>query len=657
MMKTNIFLLFSVCLLMVMTVSGSPGEEHIDVYGIGSSLVAPLFQQYFYSWVVLRPQTHFDYQSASSQVGIDVMISPNITRVWGGTELLLTEAQKEEAKQNGKDLIFFPAAISPVTPFPNMRSLRAATRKADFQLSLTPRALALIYTGDIIHWNDPLIVATNPDLQSVNEEIRVVIRSEPSGTTLIFQTALVSFLEPGEWPFGNASNVWTPEMKAKVGSRLIQSPPGGSGPIAEVLTTNFTICYAAEILVTQSGAGANYFNLSYGNTTVNVAKGMLETGNIVTFDQVTNELQNVELPPNCWPIYGVSYILFNTNYTGYTKKDCKPNGEAARFFIWILTTPAASRSALDLDFVAVQGKVNPKVVDMFLHLQCAGEPLIGNDFIDQRKEAVWNAMLILGMVSALVPTLIFVGTLVTKQGVNRLGYSFTLSTLGGAILLLMSVILFYLVPNNDSVCILRTWFVGIGNVLLIVPVATQVFFLTLTIYRSKTASQSQLTFGQILMPIILFVGLQCIILICWVAIDPYSSTVVVINQYERTAYYICSSDNNWIWFGLEIAFFALLLLMAFILNWYARNTSLTQLHYVTWMGFTVYNLLMFLVILVPILAGFDPPEALQYFVVTMGLIYPALFTCLSLYGPIFLPNLFRGLPGISNLRSSSKTEP
>ncbi|NLE10701.1 MAG: extracellular solute-binding protein, partial [Actinobacteria bacterium] len=54
------------------------------------------------------------------------------------------------------------------------------------ELKLDPETLAGIFLGSIGTWNDPALVALNPDVELPDQAIQVVHRSDSSGTTSIF---------------------------------------------------------------------------------------------------------------------------------------------------------------------------------------------------------------------------------------------------------------------------------------------------------------------------------------------------------------------------------------------------------------------------------------------------------------------------------------
>ena len=80
------------------------------------------------------------------------------------------------------------------------------------ELKLDSDTLAAIFLGKITKWNDPAIVALNPDAKLPASEIQTVHRSDSSGTTNGFTSYLTAVSEdwkagPGKgkeikWPVG-----------------------------------------------------------------------------------------------------------------------------------------------------------------------------------------------------------------------------------------------------------------------------------------------------------------------------------------------------------------------------------------------------------------------------------------------------------------------
>jgi len=119
-----------------------------------------------------------------------------------------TDAPLPPEELAASKLIQFPSVIGGVVPVVNLRGV------APGQLRLTGELVADIYLGKITRWDDPRIAELNPGLALPATTIRVVYRSDGSGTTYNF----VHYL----------SKV-SPEWKQKVGFGTAVRWPTGFG--------------------------------------------------------------------------------------------------------------------------------------------------------------------------------------------------------------------------------------------------------------------------------------------------------------------------------------------------------------------------------------------------------------------------------------------
>ena len=92
------------------------------------------------------------------------------------------------------DLLMFPALAGAVVPLYNIPELRAVS---NVSLVLSRQNIADIFKGEVLFWNDSRILASNPVLRStlikISHRIRVLVRTDSSGTSEIFSTALARF--------------------------------------------------------------------------------------------------------------------------------------------------------------------------------------------------------------------------------------------------------------------------------------------------------------------------------------------------------------------------------------------------------------------------------------------------------------------------------
>src|SRR5581483_8810749 len=100
-------------------------------------------------------------------------------------------------------------------------------------LKLTPDTISGIFLGDINKWNDPKLVADNPDLKSVNADIITVHRSDGSGTSFAFTDYLSSVSSKWQSSIGKGTTVNWPGGLGGQGSdgvtAQVKQNPGAIG--------------------------------------------------------------------------------------------------------------------------------------------------------------------------------------------------------------------------------------------------------------------------------------------------------------------------------------------------------------------------------------------------------------------------------------------
>ena len=636
----------------------SKKTSHGDIppaIGEGSSLPFPLYSRLNFGWDQRDPGNTVEYYQTSAAAGIASLIGPKSERktFWAGSEVLPTEAQLNTSKANGRTLKWHPSALISLMPFVNYDSLGS-----NVQLKMTPLTFGMIWMGNISRWNDPILVETNPFLASVDQPILLVTAVSKSGTYGIFQQSLLNMLPPGTWPYPvRTDGTWTPQHLAVLGNRVVYAPIGNPATFATIFETPYSMGIVSQSLLLELGVGVNSFAFlsSSDKLIIPDSNGLLAASDTLIVSSSGTAITNVSIPDGIWPIYGYTYVMLDTNYTGYTPEECQAVLSVWRYIRWMLLDPSARIEALNIGAAMLKLSIAEAVLTRNQKLECNGFNLLDYTYEDQRTGASWDAMLSVAMICLVVPFLLGVAAIFRYKKSARAGFLFFLfSTLSGAVLLLVSVILFYLLPDQNSICILRTWFVGIGFVLLIVPIVSKILWCLILVRMSTKFKSSDVSWQRLAIPLVIAVLLQVVLLILWTSIDPYNSTTVITDPYVGYAIYVCSSESNWTWFGIEIGCFVGLCTFSFILYCINSNKQVRNMHDVSWSQFTIYNILIFMIILIPLLSGFENSEEAQYYMITIGLILPSLFTCLTLYGPIVLPSLFKAF-GTTISRSTNKS--
>lgn len=216
------------------TISGPFQGEARSLNGAGATFPAPLYQKWFDEYNKLT-QVQVNYQPIGSGGGIKGIQDQTID--FGATDAPMTDEQLAAAK--GGQIFHIPTALGAIVPTYNLPNVKT-------KLKLTGDTLAGIFLGDIQKWNDPKLVADNPDLASVNQDIVVVHRSDGSGTTFGFTDYLSLVSKDWQQKVGKGTSVNWPVGLGGSGN------PGVAG---EVQQNPYSIGYVELIYAAQNNLG------------------------------------------------------------------------------------------------------------------------------------------------------------------------------------------------------------------------------------------------------------------------------------------------------------------------------------------------------------------------------------------------------------------
>lgn len=120
-----------------------------------------------------------DYTGTGSGNGVQQMTRQALA--FACTDAPMNAEQLEKARALNGEVVHVPLAMGGVVPI-----YRLADLPPDRALRFTGPVLADIFLGDITRWDDPAIVELNPGVTLPGLPIKVISRSDPSGTTAIF---------------------------------------------------------------------------------------------------------------------------------------------------------------------------------------------------------------------------------------------------------------------------------------------------------------------------------------------------------------------------------------------------------------------------------------------------------------------------------------
>ncbi|WP_297455317.1 phosphate ABC transporter substrate-binding protein PstS [Persephonella sp.] len=290
-------LLTSVIFAGVLTTSASFAGEIIN--GAGATFPYPVYYAWAYKYYQ-ETGIRLNYQSIGSGGGIRQI--KNRTVDFGASDAPLPPEKLDEYK-----LFQFPAIIGGVVPVVNIPGVKAGKLKLDAD------AVCHIYLGDIKYWDNPHIKELNPGVNLPHKEIKVVHRSDGSGTTAIFTSYLAGACKDWKEKVGAGKAVKWP---VGVGGK------GNEGVANYVKRLKYSIGYVEFAYAKQNRLAYTLLKNPAGNFVAPSIETFKAAGATANFDPKKHfYLWMVNAPgKNAWPIAGASFILEAREKTAVNKK-------------------------------------------------------------------------------------------------------------------------------------------------------------------------------------------------------------------------------------------------------------------------------------------------------------------------------------------------
>jgi phosphate transport system substrate-binding protein len=184
--------------------ASSPGgsDAEVKLQGAGASFPAPLYNKWFKTYSAAHPGVIIDYQSVGSGNGVKAVIDKTVD--FGASDAAMSA---DEMKQVAAGVQLLPMTAGSIVLAYNLPGVD--------ELKLSREVYVGIFLGKITNWNDPKIAASNPGAKLPDQTIKVIVRSDSSGTTFVFTKHLSAISEefaksPGtskmpNWPVGTKS--------------------------------------------------------------------------------------------------------------------------------------------------------------------------------------------------------------------------------------------------------------------------------------------------------------------------------------------------------------------------------------------------------------------------------------------------------------------
>jgi phosphate transport system substrate-binding protein len=281
-----------------------------DLCGSGSTFAFPVVAR----WAQVYEKAsgvRIQYQPIGSSAGVTEIQS-------GVVDFGITDAPLVDAQLVRDGLTQFPLVIGGIVPVVNLDGVGSG------QLRLTGPVLADIFLGKVRRWNDPALVALNPDLTLPNLAILVVTRSDGSGTTFNFTDYLAKA---------------SPEFRGAIGAGTLVRWPGGvsgkgnAGVAAAVTRVKGSIGYLEySYAATAKMAYALVRNQAGNYVAPSAASFQAAVAGVNWLSEPDFHISTTDAAPaDAFPIVATSFVLLRTY-----PKDGPQAQEIIGFFRWAL---------------------------------------------------------------------------------------------------------------------------------------------------------------------------------------------------------------------------------------------------------------------------------------------------------------------------------
>jgi phosphate transport system substrate-binding protein len=204
-------------LIFIISPLGSMSAMAQSITGAGSSAAAPIYRSWAKAYAHATGAT-VEYDPVGSSGGLRKIRQNEVG--FGASDVAPAAKDLTEG-----GLVTFPVAITGISPVFNL------TKISDGQLRLSGELLSRIYMGEISRWNAPEITVLNPGVALPDEAIKVIVRSDGSGTTYNFADYLSKVSSKWKTAYGAKTSIqWADGFIGAKGSdgvaKALKDTPG-----------------------------------------------------------------------------------------------------------------------------------------------------------------------------------------------------------------------------------------------------------------------------------------------------------------------------------------------------------------------------------------------------------------------------------------------
>ena len=309
----------------------TPGQK-VTLLGSGATFPYPLITKWSSVYVNdTGGRVQVNYQGIGSGAGIQAITAKTVD--FAGSDAPLKPSERAAAP----GLLHIPETIGAVTAAYNVASLSSG-------LNLTGHVLGEIFLGKITTWNHANISALNPGVVLPNSAIRVVHRSDSSGTTFVW-TSYLHLENPG----------WSSSLVGKsINWPVGIGASGNAGVAGKILTTPDSIGYVELAYTVQNSMKVGKIRNPAGTfISPSLASTAAAAASAPTFPSPDGDWNNVTIlnaaGANSYPIASFTYLLvykeLNTIGTSMTQAKAQA---LVDFLWWCVHNPGGQQYATSL---------------------------------------------------------------------------------------------------------------------------------------------------------------------------------------------------------------------------------------------------------------------------------------------------------------------
>jgi phosphate transport system substrate-binding protein len=287
-----------------------------------------------------------DYTGTGSGNGVQQMTHGAM--LFGCTDVPMTCEQQSKARQARGEVVHIPLAMGGVVPIYHLAGL-----PADRPLRLSGPVLADIFLGAITRWNDSALAKLNPGVNLPSLAIKVVSRSDPSGTTAVFAEYLAK-MRPEEWAACNMGDGMG--VSFAVGVRQ-KGNPGVAGEVGRLdgaigyveLAFAQHVTNQVEIAAVQNRAGR--FVVASPESVTAAAAALEEIPTDLCFSIVDSP------GPDAYPISGTDWAVF------YQHLPADRGRRLVAFLRWVTAKDGGQQYVAPLGYAPLPDRVITRIVN------------------------------------------------------------------------------------------------------------------------------------------------------------------------------------------------------------------------------------------------------------------------------------------------------